>query len=194
MTLSEPEFAKDGPPEEGVSILSEAVRIGVPIVAVLGQMTGWSHGHSDPALHLALKKAARFGDSWKSLLSRDPLPEGFYEWLGERFLNRAPSPELLSTADAVFSAVYASSIDPGLMNLFATEGRRPEAVLLGDPPPRVLRSRRRVPIYYLFGRAGAGISAFVPPSTTHALSQRRLRHASAMLRNLNETATPLAVC
>jgi hypothetical protein len=62
-------------------------------------------GHTDPVLRLALKKAARPGDDWKALLSRDPQPEGFYEWLGKRFLNRAPSQELLSTADSIFSAV-----------------------------------------------------------------------------------------
>jgi len=193
MTTPEPDLAEIARSMESDLILGEALRTGVPVAAFLGQMTGWSATHGDPVLQLALKKASRPGDDWKSLLSREPLPQGFYEWLGERFLNRAPSRELLTTADGVFSAVYTSSIDPGLLNLFATEGRQPEAVLIGDPPPPVLRSRRRVPVYYLFGRAGAGISDFVPPSTNQSLSQRRLRHASAMLKTLNETATPLGL-
>ena len=142
---------------------------------------------------LALGKAPRSGNDWKVLLTREPLPQGFYEWLGERFLSRPPSPELLSIADAPFSAVYTSSIDPGLLNLFSTEGRQPEAILIGDPPPPILRSRRRIPVYHLFGRASAGILDFVPPGTTQSLSQRRLRHASAMLKTLNETATPLGL-
>lgn len=177
----------------GESILGEALRMGVPVAAVLGQLTGWSDRHPDPVLKLALTKAARPGEDWKSLLTRDPLPEGFYEWLGERFLHRAPSTELQCIADAALSAVYTSSIDPGLLNLFSTGGRQPEAVLSGDPPPPILRSRRRVPVYYLFGRASAGIAEFVPPGTNQSLSQRRLRHASAMLKTLNETATALGL-
>jgi hypothetical protein len=193
MASSESESVETTRSMEGELILGEALRTGIPVAAFLGQMTGWSDTHDDPVLQVALKKASRHGNDWKSLLSREPLPQGFYEWLGERFLNRAPSNELLSTADAVFSAIYTSSIDPGLLNLFTTGGRQPEAVLIGDPPPPVLRSRRRIPIYYLFGRAGAGISDFVPPPTNQSLSQRRLRHASAMLKTLNETATPLGL-
>jgi hypothetical protein len=193
MTISEPALAQTASSADGELVLGEALRTGVPVAAFLGQLIGWSDTGGDPVLRLALKKASKQGDDWKSLLSGEPLPQGFYEWLGERFLNRAPSRELLSIGDAVFSAVYTSSIDPGLANLFATEGRQPEAVLIGDPPPPILRSRRRVPVYYLFGRAGAGIADFTPPSTNQSLSQRRLRHASAMLKTLNETATALGL-
>jgi hypothetical protein len=193
MTTLEPELVENASYTEGELVLREALRKGVPIAAFLGQMIGWSDTHGDPVVRVALKKASRPGESWKSLLSQEPLPQNFYEWLGERFLSRAPSKELLSTADAIFSAVYTSSIDPGLLNLFTTEGRQPEAILIGDPPPPVLRSRRRVPVYYLFGRAGAGIKDFVPPSTNQSLSQRRLRHASAMLKTLNESATPMGL-
>src|SRR5216683_1481498 len=110
MTAPEPELAEIVPSTESERILGKALRTGVPVAAFLGQTTGWSDTHYDPVLQLALRKASRPGDDWKSLLSREPLPQGFYEWLGERFLNRAPSRELLSTADAVFSAVYTSSI------------------------------------------------------------------------------------
>jgi hypothetical protein len=185
--------SESSPPTDGEIILSNALREGLPVIAVLGQMSGWNSEHQDPVLTLALKKASGAGENWRSLLSRIPLPEGFFEWLGERFSRRAPSQELLATADAAFSAIYTSSIDPGLTNLFATAGRQPEPILLGDPPPPVLRSRRRLPVYYLFGRAGAGVGDFKPPASIQELSQRRLRHASAMLRTLNETATALGL-
>lgn len=191
MTSLSLQLAESPGSSNGEAILREAFRAGVPVVVFLGQLAGWRD--RDPVVQLALSKATRSGDDWKALLTREPLPQGFYEWLGERFLNRAPSRELLSISDAAFSAVYTSSIDPGLLNLFCTEGRQPEAVLIGDPPPPILRSRRRVPVYYLFGRAGAGIADFVPPSTNQYLSQRRLRHASAMLKTINETATPLGL-
>ena len=193
MTTSDLAAEKAASPTSGDVLLGRALRTGAPVAAFLGQTVGWSHSHRDPVLNLALEKAARNGSDWKSLLSREPLPQGFYEWLGEKFFNRTPSRELLLTADAPFSAVYTSSIDPGLLNLFATEGRQPEPVLIGDPPPPILRSRRRPPVYYLFGRAGAGIADFVPPSANQSLSQRRLRHASGMLKTLNETATPLGL-
>ena len=193
MTSIEPKLPEAADSIDGELILGEALRRSVPVAAFLGQVSGWRDARDDSVLQLALKRASRTGNDWKSLLSREPLPGGFYEWLGERFLNRAPSGELLSTADAVFSAVYTSSIDPGLLNLFATEGRQPEPVLIGDPPPPILRSRRRMPLYYLFGRAGAGIADFLPPATNQGLSQRQLRHASAMLKTLNETATPLGL-
>lgn len=178
---------------EGWSFLVSALRANVPLVALLGQNAGWARGQTDPILKLALARANREGETWKALLARDPLPSGYYEWLSERFVNRAPSQDILSIADAPLSAVYTSSVDPTFANLFATLGREPEPVLLGDPPPPVARSRRRPPIYYLFGRAGAGSTEFLPPISTQALSQRRLRHASAMLRTLNETATALGL-
>lgn len=177
----------------GELMLNAALRSGAPVVAYLGQSAGWGANCSDPVLSLALKKVSRSGDNWRDLLSREALPGDFFEWLGERFLNRAPPQEILTIADTPFSAIYTSSIDPGLINLFSTQGRQPEPVLIGDPTPPVLRSRRRVPVYYLFGRAGAGPGDFTPPSTNQALSQRRLRHASAMLKTINEAATPLGL-
>lgn len=169
---------------EGELVLRKALHTEVPVIAVLGQASGWSTNHPDPTLAAALAKVSKDGGDWKSLLSMDPLPESFCEWLGERFLRRAPSPEMLATADAPLSAVYTSSVDPGLLNLFTTSGREPIPVLVGDPPPQISRSRRRPPVYYLFGRAGAGLGDLLLPLTNQALSQHRLRHASAMLRTL----------
>ena len=135
----------------------------------------------------------RQGSAWGAPLDMQPLPSGFYDWLAEKFLRRTPSSELLAISDAPFCAVYTSSIDPGVLNLFATSGREPALVLTGDPPPPVLRSRRRVPIYHLFGRAGVGVREFEPPNSSQGLATRRLRHASAMLRTVNEAATPLGL-
>ena len=57
----------------------------------------------------------------------------------------------------------------------------------------MLRSRRRPPIYYLFGCASAGMAEMQPPVSLLALAQRRIRHGNAMLRNLNELATMLGL-
>lgn len=191
MSVSAP--ARTKAPLSGIELLERAMREELPIVAILGQLSGWQADQADPIFTAALKRAGRTGGGWKSLLSREPLPDNFYEWLAERFLNRSPSKELLAVADAFFSAVYTSSIDPSFVNLFATEGRQPEPVLMGDPPPAILRSRRRLPIYYLFGRAGAGTRDFVPPNSTQMLPERRLKHTSSMLRTIAETATPLGL-
>jgi hypothetical protein len=177
----------------GESVLSDAIASGVPIVALLGQGAGWPEGHDDPILALALAKAKRTGESWRALLSREPLPTAFYEWLAERFSRRAPSENLLSLTEMPLSAAYTSSIDPGIANLLATNGRNPEPVLVGDPVPPITRSRRRPPVYYLFGRAGGGAADFQPPVAIQSLGQRRLRHSSAMLRSLNEAATAVGL-
>jgi hypothetical protein len=177
----------------GEAILSEALNSGAPIVALLGQQAGWVGGQADPVLGLALAKAGRRGGDWKALLTREPLPTTFYDWLAERFARRAPSETLQSLAETPLSAVYTSSIDPGIANLLTTNGREPEAILVGDPVPPITRSRRRPPVYYLFGRAGGAASDFQPPSNLQSLGQRRLRHSSAMLRSINEAATAVGL-
>lgn len=148
----------------------------------------------DPVLPLAaarLERPTRGG--WRDLLSRDPVPENFLLWIEERFARRAPSVELVSIADAPLSAVFTSSIDPGLSNLLTSGGREPEPVMIGNPLPPINRSKRRPPVFYLFGRAAPGPQETRPPTTTQALAQRRLRHAAPMLRSLNEAATPVGL-
>lgn len=177
----------------GEELLLQFVKAGRPVVAVLGQSVGYSVSNPDPVLSKAFDKAEKSGVAWSELLGREPLPENFFTWLGERFVRRTPSSSLVLTSEFRFSAVFTSSIDPGIGNIFASGGREPELVLLGTPLPRVLRSVRRPPIYYLFGRASAGVAEMQPPMTIRGLATRRTRHTSAMLRNLDETSTILGL-
>ena len=177
----------------GETLLQDALDRGVPLVAFLGQRAGWS-ADADPVLSLALAKLGREPvEGWKALLSRTQHPEHFDTWLEERFARRAPSQEQVAIADLPVSAVFTSSIDPGWSNLIAVGGREPETILIGDPLPPVMRSKRRPPIFFLFGRAGPGPVETRPPSTVQMLAQRRLRHSANMLRNLLEVATPVGL-
>jgi hypothetical protein len=177
----------------GEGLLRRALSQGVPVVAVLGQSAGWS-AEPDNVLIMAAGRLGRpIEGGWRGLLSREAVPDNFDLWIAERFARRAPSAELLSIADAPLSAVFTSSIDPGLSNLLTTGGREPEPVMIGDPLPPVSRSKRRPPVFYLFGRAAPGPQETRPPTTIQALAQRRLRHAAPMLRGLNEAATPVGL-
>ena len=176
-----------------LSRLATAIQQKVPLIAVLGQKAGWQEAEPDPILEQAITRAKRDGVTWRSLLAREALPIGFYDWLGERFSRRAPPVGLELIANTPFSSVFTSSIDPGFANMFFSHGRDPQPVLRGEPGPPALRSRRRPPIYYLFGRASAGIAEMQPPVTLQALTQRRVRHANAMLRNVVESATALGL-
>lgn len=177
----------------GEALLRDALARGVPLVTLLGQRAGWSVG-ADPVLSLALAKLNKEPtEGWKALLSREKHPEHFDAWLEERFARRAPSSEQVAIADLPVSAAFTSSIDPGWSNLTASGGREPETILIGDPLPPVVRSRRRPPIFFLFGRAGAGPLETRPPSTLQTLAQRRLRHSANMLRNVLEVTTPVGL-
>lgn len=178
---------------DALVLIADALHTGVPIVAILGQTAGWTETSPDPVLKLALEKVERQGDRWIDLIDREPLDNNFFQWIAERFGRRAPSDGLAAIADIPVSAVFTSSIDPGLPNLFTTNGREPEPILVGSPTPTEVRSTRRPPIFYLFGRAGAGTPELEPPISRQKLSQRRLNHSSAMLLNLKESATALGL-
>ncbi|RYE61278.1 MAG: hypothetical protein EOP20_00035 [Hyphomicrobiales bacterium] len=175
----------------GLAGLRDGLASGAPIVGILGQNVGWTSRREDSVVKLALAHAGRDGTGWSDLLARDALPSDFYLWLTERFSRRSPSEDMISVADMPLSAIFTSSIDPGLSNLFRTNGREPDPILLGNSVPTVLRSVRRPPIFYLFGRSGTGAD-LDPPATRAALPQRRM-HASAMLRNIQESATALGL-
>lgn len=173
--------------------LARAIREGLPIVAVLGQGVGSPPSSGDVVLQRALERAGRVGTNWSDLLDKEDLEPQFYQWLSERFMRSTPSKALQAIADMPVSAVYTSSIDTGISNLFSTAGREPKRILLGNNIPPELRSTRRPPIFYLFGRCGVGEAHIDPPSSRMALNKRRFNHASAMLRNLPDSATSLGL-
>ena len=173
------------------AVLQEAITADLPIVAVLGQSIGQSPEESDRICLAALARLGIEGSSWHDIFTFGPLDPVFYDWLNERFERRSPSRELASIADAHLSAVFTSSFDPVLKNLFGTDGREPVPILVGDPPPPVSRSKLRPRIFYLFGMTGAG--QFRPPTSRLALKTRHSQHATPMLNTLFDVATPLGV-
>ena len=173
------------------SILENAVAEDRPVVAILGQETGFPKRGTDRVRNSALAKLGIDGEKWADLLSSGPLDDAFYAWLNERFERRCPPRELLTIADVHFSAIYTSSFDPVLRKLFATEGRQPETVLVGDPPPPISRSKLRPKLYYLCGMTGAGL--FEPPRSRLELNARKAKHAIPMLNTVLETSTPLGI-
>ena len=173
------------------AVLEKAVVDDRPIVAVLGQSSGFSGGVRDTVLAAALTRLQIDGSSWTDIFSAGELDSEFYGWLNGRFEHRAPQRGLISIADAHLSAVFTSSIDPVLRKLFQTDGRQPETVLVGDPPPPVSRSKLKPRLYYLFGMTGAGI--FEPPLSRLALNSRRSIHSIPMLNSVLETSTPLGI-
>lgn len=177
---------------DGEQILRDALAKCHPVVAFLGQSVGIGRD-GDPVLQAALKRVNATGNTWRSLLNFDHLETGLYSWLAEGFLRTPATAELAAIADAPFSAIYTSSIDTRLSSLFETNGREPEIVLFGAPPPSIKRSRRRPPLYQLFGRAGGGSGDFQPPTSAQALARRHMLHASPMARTLIETATALGL-
>lgn len=167
---------------------------GAPLVAIWGQQTGWSQSSLDPVLTRALEHAGRAqGTSWKPLLTNEPLAPEFYSWLAERFRNRPASQVVVEATRAPWCAVFTSSIDNGLANCLAGDGREPDVILQAEPPPRVLRNTRRPLFYYLYGQAGQYVDELKPPVNRQSLAHRRMTQASAMLRRLAETATPLGL-
>ena len=163
----------------------------MPIVAILGQSIGQSSDESDIICMAGLERLGIEGSSWSDIFSFGTLRPEFYEWLTERFERRTPSNEIASIANAHFSAVFTSSIDPVLKNLFATDGRQPDPVLVGDPPPPLSRSKLKPRIFHLFGMAGAG--RFSPPRNRIELRARHAKHATPMLNTLLDVSTPLGV-
>lgn len=179
---------------DGQELLRRRWSEGAPLVAILGQQIGWSPASPDPVLARALQHAGRAkGPSWKSLLTSDPVNPEFYSWLAERFRNRPASQLVVEAYRAPWCAVFTSSIDSGLANSMAGDGREPEVILQAEPPPRILRSTRRPPFYYLYGQAGQHADELKPPVNRQTLAQRRMTQASAMLRRLSETVTPLGL-
>lgn len=62
---------KNATASEGLIALRDALRAGMPVVALLGQAAGWIN-KPDPVLQSALRHAGRDGVAWTDLLNREP--------------------------------------------------------------------------------------------------------------------------
>lgn len=176
-------------------LLVAALREQHPLVLVLGQDAWRENGQDDSVLakalaHLDREDAEQRG--WRALLAEEPLPPGFYEWLTERLERRVPPDSLSALGEVPWSAVFSSSLDPTLKELFAKR-QRPELVLTSAETPPAVRSRVRPPIYHLFGHAGSLDPRAQPPSNRAALNGRRVNDTMPLLNRILETATPLGV-
>ena len=131
--------------------------------------------------------------TWNKLFGTDQLPESFYRWLAERFARNSP-PEWLSEVAALpWSAIFTSSLDGSLRDVFTLRGRDPQEVLTSVERPVALRSTARTPLYYVFGKAGTGDPQGTPPSSRAGYRTRLTRHAIPMLNRLSEIVTPLGL-
>ena len=175
-------------------LLVTALKEQHPLILVLGQDAWRENGQEDPVLAKALahlnRESAR-QQGWLKLLA-DPLPSRFYEWLTERFERRVPPDWLSALGEIPWSAVFTSSLDPALKELFSRR-QRPELVLTSAEMPPAIRSRVRPPIYHLFGHAGSPDPRAQPPSDLSALNGRRVNDATPLLGRILDTATPLGL-
>lgn len=165
-----------------------------PLVLILGQDAWRENGQEDPVLAKALERLDRKDakqQGWLKLLAQ-PLPTGFYEWLTERFERRVPPDWLGALGEVPWSAVFTSSLDPTLKELFS-QRQRPELVLTSAEMPPAVRSRARPPIYHLFGHAGSQDPKAQPPAERAALNGRRVNDTTPLLNRILDTATPLGL-
>ncbi len=186
------EVGQQASPEE---LILEALRARNPLVLVLGQ-DAWSlSGEPDPVLALALKRLGRTGGNctWPEIISGEPLPGNFYEWLAERFRRRPIPSWLEAVAKLPWSAIFTSTLDPTVHDVFALTFRQPQVILTAAEVPLAARSTARTPIYYLFGRAGLSDALAMSPRSRSELRVRSIRHAIPMLNRLPETVTALGL-
>ena len=171
---------------------------GQPIVLLLGQDLWKSGTHADSVLKRAFQRANRHSTesadaSFPQLLQADPLPEGFYEWLAETYSHQPEAPWMETVSRLSLNAVFTSSVDPAIARAFRTDGRDVDLVLSKGYEPPAPRSRQRLHLTYLFGRAGERSSDERPPRNTRELAQRRAVHANPLLSRILETTTTLGV-
>lgn len=177
-------------------VLFDALRRREPIVLVLGQDAWADSNETDPVLTVALQRLGRSNEGakgWPSLIGPEALADNFYEWLAERF-NRRPRPNWLgSIARLPWTAVFTSSLDPSLVEAFASQRRSPQPILTSTEVPTAGRSTTRTPIYYLFGRAGIADPRAMAPRTRTELRARLTLQAIPMLNRLPDTATSVGL-
>ena len=180
---------------ETQKLLFSALEEKRPLVLVLGQDAWRENGQEDPVLANALAHLGREGNEqrgWNQLLQTNPAPSTFYEWLTERFEHRVPPSWLSALGEIPWSAVFTSSLDPTLKELFSKR-QRPELVLTSAEMPPAIRSRIRPPIYHLFGHAGSLDPRARPPLERRELNIRRVNDAQPLVRRILDTATRLGL-
>lgn len=177
-------------------VLVKALTDQDPIVLFLGQ-DAWKDGTgADPVLsttrkHLSISESA--AGSWRDVLSSMPLPEGFFQWLAERYSRTVPPAWVSSVVTLPWSAIFTSSFDSTLGALFRNSSRQPQVVLTADEAPPAARSLSRTPIYYLFGRAGNSDKLALAPQTQSQLRVRRAMHAIPLMNRIVDAATTLGL-
>ena len=175
-----------------------AINEGRPLVVMIGQ-DAWRIGtRPDPAILAALKRSERFKESETtrglvSLLSSSPLPDDFYQWFADIYLQQAEPEWFEPIARLPLNAVFTTSVDPSLPRALRVGGRDVEAVLSKSDNPAAPRHRRNLHLSYLFGRAGETNPSESPPKSTQELHRRTALHANALLSRLVETTTSLGV-
>ena len=177
-----------------LELLIVAVEEKRPLVLVLGQDAWRENDQEDSVLtrallHLQRNDTAQQG--WRSLHA-SPLVPAFYQWLTERFERRVAPDWLHALGEIPWSAVFTSSIDPTVRELFS-ERQRPELVLTNAEMPPAIRSRTRPPIYHLFGHAGSLDPKAQPPLDRKGLNIRRVNHALPLLGRMLDTATRIGL-
>ena len=169
-----------------------------PLVLILGQDAWRESGSDDDSVlaraldHLKREDGAIEG-GWRQLLGAEPLPQGFYDWLADRFASHVAPDWLFALGEIPWSAVFTSSLDPTAANLFSKR-QRPETVLTNAETPPAVRSRVRPPLYYLFGNAASALDPRArPPSDRNQLNIRRVNDALPLLARTLDTATRLGL-
>ena len=176
-------------------ILLQAINENRPMVLVLGQKSYADGGNGPTLLSNAVTKLGLDSSSdmgWLSLLDAG-IPEEYYDWLAERFRRHVPPPSVEVLSEVPWCAIFTSSLDPALSDLFTDNGREAEPILTSSEYPRSARSRARPPFYYLFSRAGEHDPRALPPSNRLEWNARRMQHTYPLLNRILDTATPLGM-
>ena len=175
-----------------LDIISTAVQDQKPLILLLGQHAWADTGGRDTVLDIALKRLNKKPDDfagWHSLLDGSELTANTFEWLAERFERRVHPTSLEILAEIPWSAIFTSSLDLTLTRLFSKEGREPEPISTNDEFPKVVRSRARPPLFFLFSQAGIVDPIARPPSNAAELIARAIQHTVPLLNRLLQTAT-----
>ena len=174
-------------------ILLQAINENRPLVLILGQRSYADGGKGPTLLSNAVAKLGletSSGVGWSSLLDAG-ISEENYDWLAERFRRHVPPPAVEVLCEVPWCAIFTSSLDPSLSDLFTDNGREAEPILTSSEYPRSARSRARPPFYYLFSRAGEHDPRALPPSNRLEWNARRMQHAYPLINRILDTATPL---